>query len=352
MLDNKHKKIILFVICCLFFGLSVSQGQDIHFSQFYASPLNLNPANTGMFNSKRDYRVALNYRNQWRSISAPFVTYAMSYDMEALQEKLDGDKIGVGLAVLKDKAGDGDLSVTKVLLSGAFHKYVNKDKTHVISFGFQPGLIFKGIDFNKLVFGNQLTDDGFDGNLTNNEPVTNTSTTALDLNAGLAWSMQVKDNLTLTSGISLSHINRAKDQFLGTGNQISRKTMFNVGSIIGLSDKIDFTPSLLFERQRKSTEVNLAAIINIKMKTNNKYIRPEFIYFAGLQSRLTNGDAMILVTGVEAKHLRIGISYDVNVSNLTVASNGKGGIELSLVYLGIFPKFYKIEKVVIPCVRF
>ena len=52
--------------------------QDIHFSQFYFSPLSLNPANTG--NYKGDYRLFGNYRSQWRDISKAYNTFSAGGD--------------------------------------------------------------------------------------------------------------------------------------------------------------------------------------------------------------------------------------------------------------------------------
>ena len=44
----------------------VSKAQDIHFTQWMFSPLNLNPAETGRFDG--DYRVVGNYRSQWGAV--------------------------------------------------------------------------------------------------------------------------------------------------------------------------------------------------------------------------------------------------------------------------------------------
>ena len=63
--------------------------QDIHFSMFYASPITLNPALTGVFDGT--YRVAAIYRNQWQSVSTPYNTFAASFDIKLLQDKLKNE---------------------------------------------------------------------------------------------------------------------------------------------------------------------------------------------------------------------------------------------------------------------
>ena len=52
--------------------------QDIHFSQFWMSPLIQNPANAG---GEEDIRAILNYRDQWKSIGTPYKTFNASFDM-------------------------------------------------------------------------------------------------------------------------------------------------------------------------------------------------------------------------------------------------------------------------------
>ena len=52
--------------------------QDPNFSQFFASPLTLNPALTGKFDG--DFRVAGNYRNQWPAFNNAYTTSTLSLD--------------------------------------------------------------------------------------------------------------------------------------------------------------------------------------------------------------------------------------------------------------------------------
>src|ERR1700756_906529 len=95
-------------------GLSVAMmfagavhGQDVHFTQYFTSPLTLNPAMTGLVSE--DLRFAANYRNQWSSVSAnPYITGTVSYDMAMLKGKLpEGDALGIGILGLYDKSGTG-----------------------------------------------------------------------------------------------------------------------------------------------------------------------------------------------------------------------------------------------------
>src|ERR1035438_8218758 len=94
--------------------------QDIHFTQFDMAPLVINPAFTGMFDGR--IRAGAIYRNQWASVTVPYVTYGASVDLPLLIER-NGDYLATGLQLYKDQAGDGNLSNFTGLLSVAYHKY-------------------------------------------------------------------------------------------------------------------------------------------------------------------------------------------------------------------------------------
>src|ERR1035438_3928768 len=95
--------------------------QDPGFSQFFASPLTLNPALTGKFNG--DLRVAGNYRNQWPSINNAFITSTVSVDGGLFKKNLpETDTWGVGIMAMTDKTANGILSSNYISLSTAYHK--------------------------------------------------------------------------------------------------------------------------------------------------------------------------------------------------------------------------------------
>src|SRR5215470_10407076 len=89
--------------------LFTASAQDIHFSQFYYSPLTFNPALTGAMDGT--YRIGAIYKNQWSSISSPFVysTPSIAADAKLFSGKFNGNYLGVGLLLLNDRSGDGNL---------------------------------------------------------------------------------------------------------------------------------------------------------------------------------------------------------------------------------------------------
>ena len=90
------KKLLLGVGAAVLFAGSVS-AQDVHFTQYFTSPLTLNPALTGLVSD--DLRFSGNYRQQWGSVSInPYVTGTVSFDIAALKGKLpEGDALGIGI---------------------------------------------------------------------------------------------------------------------------------------------------------------------------------------------------------------------------------------------------------------
>ena len=133
-------------------GLTAA-AQDVHFTQYFTSPLTLNPANTGLVNC--DWRVSGNYRDQWKSVNATgYQTATISYDMAILRGKLNGDALGIGILGLYDKSGTGALRNTTTGLSIAYHKRLSNDeyKPRNLSIGVQGYLTQKSIDFNLLKF--------------------------------------------------------------------------------------------------------------------------------------------------------------------------------------------------------
>ena len=133
----------------LLFGITIAaHSQDIHFSQYYASPLTLNPSLTGLING--DFRVAANVRGQWFSVPntggiAPYTTYQVSYDHSLFRKKLKTSGFGAGLMVYADEAGNGSLTSQAIMGSLAYHLALDRFGRHRLSVGLQAGVVFKRI---------------------------------------------------------------------------------------------------------------------------------------------------------------------------------------------------------------
>jgi type IX secretion system PorP/SprF family membrane protein len=172
-------------ITCIAFILLMAWGSppapDIHFSQFYANPLTLNPAMTGGMSGC--YRINATYRNQWKNYTQPYRTISAAADFKTLQNRILGnDFVGGGLLLYNDRSGDAGLTVNNVMAAGAYHKLLNS--INRLSVGAELGVGQKKLNLSGLVLpqhiGDQTSSEPVDGQLNN-------TATYFDLQAGLLW---------------------------------------------------------------------------------------------------------------------------------------------------------------------
>ena len=149
----------------IFITLAISVtafAQDPHFSQFFASPLTLNPAFTGKFDGQ--LRLAANHRDQWPSIPKAYVTTSASIDFSILKDKVpQGDVFGIGFSGLSDQSADAALKLNYGSISMSYHKALDEDGYNTIGAGFQGTYSSAILDMTKLTFEDQLTQNGFTG---------------------------------------------------------------------------------------------------------------------------------------------------------------------------------------------
>jgi type IX secretion system PorP/SprF family membrane protein len=320
------KKILSTLMVCVAL-VSVSNAQDPNFSQFFASPLTLNPALTGKFDGV--YRVAGNFRNQWPTINNAFVTKTASIDFGILQNRLaEIDKLGVGLLFVTDNAGDGVLVTNYGGLSLAYHKGLDENGYNQIGIGFQATLASKRLDITKVKFGDQLTPLGFTGvtsEIFSNKQI---SINYVDVNAGVLYNGSTNGYNNFYIGASMYHINRPTETFKGGQYLLSARTTFQAGGKIpaGPYNYLHFAANHSIQAKAHNTMIGGAYSYNINQNEEN----PTNIYIG---SWYRFNDAVIPYIGLEVGGLTIGASYDANTSSLKPASNTRGGIEFSLIYI-------------------
>lgn len=347
----------LLTVVLLVVGIQMTNAQDIHFSQFYASPLTLNPAMTGNLNGS--YRAALIYRNQWSSIPAPYSTIAASFDMPVVRGIFGTDHVGAGLALYNDRAGDGNLSNLSVMLSGAYHKALDREGRYFVSVGGQFGYVQKSVDFLKLLFESQIENFEFNTNAPNGEPIQDNFFNYFDVRVGGLVTASVNDYVSLYAGGAYFHLTKPQENFLdltqipdGERNFLDARLSFNVGATVMVTDKFSISPSGLFMSQTGNRELSAGAAFGYHFNQGSRYRRGSTqdnsaVYLGGWYRF---GDAISLLLGVDFKSFKFGFSYDVNISDLDIASLNQGGVELSLIYIG--PLNEKTSKQPLYCPRF
>jgi type IX secretion system PorP/SprF family membrane protein len=321
------KKLLLTVTICV--GLiTVTFAQDPNFSQFFASPLTLNPALTGKFDGV--YRIAGNYRNQWPTIYNAFTTYTASFDAGILKNKIpDYDQFGIGVLGFADQAGDGVLKTNAAALSVAYHKSLDEDGYNQIGAGFQGGFVSKRLDVAKLTFEDQLTTSGFTGTTNEIFAGKQVNVSYFDMNAGILYNGSTNGYNNFYLGASMYHINRPKESFEGDPYFIlnSRVTLQGGGKIpVGQYNYIHFSAIHSMQAKAHNTEIGGAYALSI----SEDELNPTTVY---LGSWFRFGDAVIPYVGLEFGNFQIGATYDVNISSLKPGSNSRGGAEISLIYI-------------------
>ncbi len=305
-----------------------AKAQDPHFSQFFASPLTLNPALTGRFDG--EIRVAGNYRNQWPSINRAFTTTTVGLDMAVAQSLLpEEDRLALGILAFTDQQADGALKNTYYALSAAYHKGLDEDGFHSITIGFQGTYAQKRLNTEKLTFEDQLRGDGFTGITNEVFDARQINVNYIDLNAGLLFSGVTASDISYYLGASVYHINRPYESFRGGKYQLAQRYSIHAGGYYQVGQTTILHASALYQTQAGARETILGAAIGFNLNDDWDYSPTNF--YAGTWYRI--GDALIPYIGLEYGTMRFGASYDVTTSQLSSVNSARGGFELSLLYI-------------------
>ena len=327
------KKIkILFLLGC---GLPLAndlQAQNLHFSQFFNSPLTTNPANTG-FIPDADYRIGANYRNQWSSVmTVPYKTISVFGDAQVFRDKLENGWLGLGAVLLNDQAGSGSLTSTKIYGSLAYHQMLGLSS--LLSAGFNIGWANKRIDQTKLKFPDQFDGKFFDNSLPTSVVLTNNNVSYMDVHAGMNYAYFPREDIYINAGYSIQHVNRPKETFFNDNTNNGRISMRHTGfvnAILKLNDRVIVNPNAYFSTQARASELVFGINANYNLSEFG-----EKQLLAGLYYRL--GDAIVPMVGFELKSIQFAFSYDVTLSPLNKFNGYRGASELSIIKKGFYPE--------------
>jgi type IX secretion system PorP/SprF family membrane protein len=247
------KKIIVFITscaCCLIAG-----AQTYHFSQFYSTPLLVNPAATGA--TAGPYRLAANYRTQWRNEGSPYTSFTASGDAHILKSALaEGNVLGLGLTFLNDKALDGAVQTNSFSLSTGYHIALDEENIQRIGVGFQGTYNERRIDFSHLQFENQFGSGGYDPTLPIGEELQAGKKYYFDLSAGAMYSYAVEEK-SVWGGVAMYNILKKQENYLT--EQFKTPSLISVmagGDVdIGYNNSLYFSGN--YRKQEKDKELTL-----------------------------------------------------------------------------------------------
>ena len=326
----KEIKKILLINLSLVVGI-ISYAQDLHFSQFYNSPLTTNPANTG-FIPDADYRIGVNYRNQWSSIlNKPYVTVSATGDAQFFRDKLQNGWLGLGGVLLSDKAGSGGLRSDKFYGSVAYHQMLGLSS--LLSAGFNLGYVSKRIDPTVLKFPDQFNGKFFDGTNPTGVQFANLNIDYYDMQIGMNYAYFPKEDIYINAGYSIHHVNKPKETFFGDNTEAGKIPIRHIGflnAILKVNPRVIINPNVYFTTQVKAVEINGGVQANYNL---SEFGESQLI--AGLYYRYK--DAVIPTIGFETKKTAFTFSYDATLSPLKSFNNYRGAAEFSIVKKGFYP---------------
>jgi type IX secretion system PorP/SprF family membrane protein len=338
-----------FIKYCLLFVWSltirsISFSQDLHFSQFFNSPLTTNPANTG-FIPDGDYRLGINYRNQWSNImTMPYKTMSAFGDVQIMKDKLENGWAGVGGVILRDVAGSGNLTSTKMYASVAYHQMLGYSS--LLSLGFNVGYANKQINTSNLKFPDQFDGKFFDNKLPTSTFLSRNNIGYFDMQVGMNYAYFPTENIYINAGASVHHVNKPRESFFdetnGVSNQVPMRYIGFLNASLKLNDQWIINPNVYYTSQ--STVNELVGGLNAHYNLSGDGM---YQLIGGVYYRLN--EALVPMIGLGYNDYTFSFTYDATMSSLKNYNDTRGAFEFSLVKQGIInPNGHRVT----PCPTF
>ncbi|MBC7883919.1 MAG: PorP/SprF family type IX secretion system membrane protein [Saprospiraceae bacterium] len=320
--------------------------QDAHFSQFYASPLTLNPAIAGTYTGT--FRISTIYRDQWRgAIDNPLRTFAASGDVKFeldYGKKNLPDIVAVGITFFSDRVTAFDYNTNQILLTVAYHKALDKKTKQYLGIGIQGGILQKSINYEDITFQDQFNAiDGF--TLPTGELLPPNNRAYSDINLGIYYSISPTKNTSFHLGAGYFHANKPNISFYNIPDIIDpnvfktdtlhAKWSVHTGASFKTSDRFYLQPRINVLLQGNQSELNLGTTFRYKLsKTSGQYLSfgP---YLRGVKNYNNFGlESVIGMVGLEMNNFIVGFSYDQNLSSLLKDRRSLSSLEISIIYIG------------------
>jgi type IX secretion system PorP/SprF family membrane protein len=328
-----NRYILLFLLLLFFLD---TKGQDPMFSQYYASPLYLNP---GLAGSVKQPRFIFNSRMQWTKLPNAFTTYAASADY-----LVEDWSSAFGLLAMTDKAGSANLRNTSI--SATYASKIRIAEGWVVSPGVMFGYASRSIDFDKLIFGDMIihngptTDDAL-GHLGNQS--------YFDFSSGA-----VIYNKTFWAGFSAYHINEPNYSLLGEDAKLPMRLSIHGGmripikhSILSSSKLSSIAPSFVYKSQGEFKQLDVGTNIIFDPIMLGLWYRgiPTSKNF----NEQVSQDAIIFILGINLQFVEVGYSYDFTISDIGPQSGGSHEISITLLLPEINSSRVKRKDKILPC---
>jgi type IX secretion system PorP/SprF family membrane protein len=312
--------LIGFLCGCFYSGFA----QDIHFSQFFNTPMLRNPSLAGIFTG--DIRVQGIFRDQWNSITNAYRTGGVDAEFKRPIGKAE-DFITIGMQAMYDRAGSAGWTSVHLMPALNYHKSLSNQQNRYLSLGFMGGVVQRRIDRSKMTTNTQY-DGGGDG-----EPNLQPQYTYIDGSVGMSYNASLNENPenNFYIGAAYHHFNRPKNSFYRNPNiELNAKWVYSAGIRFNVAEQAYMTVLGDYSKQGAFSEAVIGAMYGLEL--GDDYDKPDYTIHLGTFFRWN--DALVPVLKLDYNPFSVALSYDVNVSNLKLSSYGRGGFELSVTYIG------------------
>ena len=318
-----------------------AHAQDPAFSQFFSSPLNINPALTANINA--DWRVISNLRNQWIGPASPYMSGTASFDRKIFQNKMagvpEGNVWGIGGMLLYDYAFSGIVKSTYLSTNLSYRMKLAENYMYTYKLGVGFGAIYgrRHIDFERLNFEDQFDGAGFNTNLPTGEIALQNMKPYISASAGLTYSL-TSEISNFDIGVAAFHFNGPKQTFLKDENQVLPiRQVAHANYERYLNDRVVLNINTIFQHQKEAEYYSIGGALGY--------------YVGNQQDVLINGgiwywskNAIIPYVGIMYKDMQFGLTYDITVSKLNEAPRRPNTFELAFILRGV-----KDPSGIIPC---
>jgi type IX secretion system PorP/SprF family membrane protein len=307
-----------------------------------------NPSLAGIFQG--DFRAQGVYRTQWGSVTVPYRTG--SFNTEYKMPIGDAnDFLTIGGQIMYDVAGTTSFKTTHVLPVINYHKSLSGDKNTYLSLGFMGGIVQRSIDRSKITTNSQYDGTGYNPTLDINESLTDYNRTYGDASVGLSFNSGFGDSEydNYFIGVAYHHFNRPTNSFYRDPSiELNPKWVYSFGLRFGITPQAYLNVQADHTQQGTYNETLAGGLVGFAL---NGYDFTESTYSLHLGAFMRWKDAIIPVVKLDFKPFSAAFSYDINTSSLRTASQGRGGFELSLSYIGFFDRDNSTKNAVL-CPRF
>jgi type IX secretion system PorP/SprF family membrane protein len=317
----------IFLLICM----EETAAQDPSFSQFFSSPLNINPALTGNINA--DWRAIANFRDQWIGPSSPYATGTVSYDRKIFQNKIpnvddEGNIFGIGGMFMFDRAMGGIVKSSYASLNLSYNiKLLDGDFKHRLAAGFGATYGYRSVDFSGLNFEEQFTGSGFNTNMPTGEAALASMKAYISLNAGCTYSISGETS-NFDIGVAAFHLNKPKQTFLKDDNQIlAIRKVAHANFETFLSEQLVLSTNAIYQSQDKASYYSVGSALGYYLPTEKNMMLTGGVWY-------WSKNAIVPYLGLSFDDYQFGLSYDITHSKLSQTSLPHSTWELSFIIRG------------------